>query len=256
MTADPSDTGLPVQAVGRTFDIINHLRTEGASGVTAVADGLALPKSTVHGYLDSLERGGYVVRDDGEYRLSLQFLDLGDYARSRYGLYETVKPEVDDLVAELGERAQVMVEEAGQGVYIYQTTGENAIQTDSHIGTTVNLHTTAVGKAYLAFQPEERRESFIDGELAQVTERSLVDTDALREELAEVREQGYAFNMEEKLDGMRAVGAPILDDDGVSTAAISVSGPTTRFNGSFLTDDLPQRMSQVAKVVSVKTAYS
>lgn len=255
MTADTPDSGLPVQAVGRTFGIIEHLRAEGPAGVTAVADALDLPKSTVHGYLASLEQCGFVVHEDGEYRLSLQFLDLGDYARSRYDLYETAKPEVDELVAELGERAQVMVEEDGHGVYIYQTTGENAIQTDSHIGITVNLHTTAVGKAYLAFQPETRRESLINGELAMLTKRSIGDADALREELAEIREQGYAFNMEEKIDGMRAVGAPILDD-GISTAALSISGPTTRLNGSYLTEDLPQRVNQVAKVISVKTAYS
>lgn len=255
MPGDAPEGNVPIQAVGRVFEIVEQLRADGPAGVTTIAERLDLPKSTVHGYLTSMKRCGFVMSDDGKYRLGLRFLDLGNHARGYYRLYETAKPEINELVAELGERAQVMVEEDGRGVYIYQTNGENAIQTDSHIGLAVNLHTTAAGKAYLAFQPPKRRDELVDGELETLTEHSIADPDELREELETVRERGYALNMEEKINGMRAVGAPILDD-GVSTAAISISGPTTRFNGEFFRDELPERMSRVANVIGVKTTYS
>jgi len=54
-------------------------------------------------------------------------------------LYHVVKPETDSLVEAVGERAQVMVEEGGVGIYVYQSLADQAVRTDSHIGTVVDL---------------------------------------------------------------------------------------------------------------------
>ncbi|XVH31639.1 IclR family transcriptional regulator [Haloferacaceae archaeon DSL9] len=247
---------LPIKSVGTVFNVIEHLRTEGTVSVTALATDLSMAKSTAHAYLSSLQQRGYAVKDDDGYRLSLRFLDLGDRARSHHGLYDRVKPEVDELAAVTGERVQLMVQEESAGVYIYQTQGERAVQTDSHVGTTVALHATAVGKAYLAFLPEERVLDILDASgQSPLTEFTVTDRDALLAELVEIRERGYALNMEERIKGMRAVGAPIRDDEGTSIAAISVSGPTTRLNGDRLTDELPKQIGRAARVIEIKSTY-
>jgi len=172
-------------------------------------------------------------------------------------MYEVAKAETDELVESVGERAQVMVEEEGRGVYIYQAKTDQAIRTDSHIGTTVALHATAVGKSYLAFLPREERDALHDElELEGRTENTLTDREELDAELEAVRERGYAFNDEERTTGMHAVGAPILSDDDQVLGSISVSGPTTRLHGSWYREEVPELVQQAARIIGLKATYS
>lgn len=252
-----NDTGTPsVKSVETAFKIVEALHDTGGAGVTELADDLSVPKSTVHNHLQTLRRLGYVVKADGEYRLGLRFLGLGDRARQRHSLYRVAKPETDSLVEAVGERAQVMVAENAVGIYIYQSLADQAVRTDSHVGTVVNLHATAVGKAYLAHLPDERLAGVLDRmELTRQTPNTLDDRETLRTELGEVADRGYAFNDEERTVGMRAVGAPVLSDDDRVLGGISVSGPTTRMNGSWYREEVPDMVSQSARIIGIKATY-
>ncbi|KAB1185031.1 MULTISPECIES: IclR family transcriptional regulator [Haloferax] len=254
-TGEPGGSGL-IGATKTSFGIVEHLREEGTCGVSEVSAELGISKSTAHSHLQTLAHLGYVVRVDGEYALSLKFLDLGDHARTRHALYHASIGEMDELVDAVGERGQVMVEENGRGVYIYQVKSEQGLQTDSHIGTTVDLHTTAVGKSYLAFCDEARRDDILAGDLPQLTSKTIDDREALETELAAIRERGYAFNDEERITGMRAVGAPILSDDETILGSISVSGPTTRMKGEWYHKDVPEMVTQAARVIGIRATYS
>ncbi|WP_049998899.1 IclR family transcriptional regulator [Halococcus sediminicola] len=246
-----------IGATETSFTIIELLRDHPGATITTLAEETGRSKSTVHNHLQTLRGMGYVVHEDGSYHLGLGFLDLGNAARERWNLYEIAKSEMDDLVSAVGERAQLMVEEQGKGVYIYQTKADAGIQTDSHIGATVALHATAVGKSYLAHLPPEELEPLqkqidLDGR----TDRTLTDWETLETEFETVREQGYAFNDEERLVGMQAVGAPILNDEGEALAAISVSGPTTRMSGEWYRQEVPEMVTQAARVISIRATYS
>ncbi|WP_254810205.1 IclR family transcriptional regulator [Natronosalvus amylolyticus] len=244
-----------VRAVVTSFRILEVLRESGG-GVSAIASELDLAKSTVHNHLQTLEQLGYVVADDGEYTLGLRLLDLGYHARRPYRLYEAAKPEADDIAERTGDRCQVMVREGTEGVYVYQTSGEQAITTDSHIGTRVDLHATAVGKAYLAYLPESDLEEILTSSpLEKITEKTTTDREDLLEELEEIREQGVAFNDEERILGMRAVGAPILAQDGTVLGGLSVSGPTTRFQGDRYQTEIPDIVRRSARVIGIKATY-
>lgn len=254
-TNDPAEDGL-IGATKTSFGIVEHLREEGASGVSEVATALGISKSTAHNHLQTLLRLGYLVRVESGYALSLKFLDLGDHARTRHALYHTSIGEMDELVDAVGERGQVMVEENGHGVYIYQVKSEQGLQTDSHIGTTVDLHTTAVGKSYLAFCDEAHRNDILDDDLPRLTTKTIADRAELEAELATIRERGHAFNDEERITGMRAVGAPILADDDTILGAISVSGPTTRMKGEWYHSEVPEMVKQAARVIGIRATYS
>lgn len=248
-----------VASTKTSFAIIEELaeRPDGAE-MTAIADELSVAKSTVYNHLNTLRKLGYVVKRENKYALGLEFLTLGDRARRRYSLSHFAKQEIQDIVEEVGERAQVMVEEDGRGVYIYQVKAESGIQTDSHVGTVVRLHATAVGKAYLAFLPESKRERILaEAPLSEKTPNTLTDRDDLRADLETIRERGYAVNEEEKTMGMRAVGAPIRsDDDGTVLGALSVSGPTTRLNGEWFREEIPEIVCQAVQVIGVRATYS
>jgi DNA-binding IclR family transcriptional regulator len=257
MTTNNEGNGGGVGATQTTFAIIERLRGDEGTGVSALASKLDLSKSTVHNHLQTLQQLGYVVKENGEYRLGLRFLGLGDRARQRHNLYHVAKPETDSLVEAVGERAQVMVEENAVGIYIYQSLADQAVRTDSHIGTVVNIHATSVGKAYLAHLPDDDLERILDvAELGEQTPNTLTDRQTLRAELDEIAERGYAFNDEERTVGMRAVGAPILSDDDRVLGGISVSGPTTRMNGSWYREEVPDMVTQSARVIGIKATYS
>jgi DNA-binding IclR family transcriptional regulator len=257
MHEERGSSNATVGATETSFAIVKQLERTGGAGVTELAATLDRSKSTVHKHLATLRDLGYVTKVGDTYTLGLRFLGLGDRARDRTGMYEVAKAETDDLVESVGERVQVMVEEEGRGIYIYQAKTEQAIRTDSHIGTTVTLHATAVGKSYLAFLPTEKRDALLDDlELDSRTENTLTDRTELVEELDAVRDRGYAFNDEERIAGMHAVGAPILSDDDRVLGAISVSGPTTRLSGSWYREEVPELVQQSARIIGLKATYS
>jgi len=256
---DGANTVATVSATETSFAIVEQLAgRSGGAEITALASELDVSKSTVYNHLQTLKDLGYVLKRDGAYFLGLQFLALGDSARTRTGLYPLVKDETDALVEAVGERAQVMVEERGRGIYIYQAKADQGIQTDSHIGMVVSLNATAVGKAYLAHLDEDERRRVLGAmPFLEQTPNTRTDREQLLAEFDEIREQGYAFNDEERTVGMRAVGAPIVaNDDADVVGAISVSGPTTRMTGDWYQEEVPERVCQAARVISIRATYS
>jgi len=246
-----------VGATAMSFDVIEYLLEDDGASVTEIATALGVSKSTVHAHLKTLHRLGYVIKDGSDYHLGLEFLKLGNAARDRRGLYDVAKQEVDELVSSVNEHGYVMVEEMGRGVYIYQSKTERAVQTDSQIGTTVDLHATAVGKAYLAHLDEPHRTELLDQlTLPRRTESTYTDRESFEAELASIREQGFAFNDQERFVGMRAVGAPVLGPDDRVMAAISVAGPTTRMEGERYRNELPERVTETARITGIRVTYS
>ena len=183
-----SNTSTGIRSVRTAFETLAFLRDNGGARVTEVADELSVSKSTAHSHLTTLESLGYVVKIDGVYQVGLQFLELGHHARARYSLYEAAKSEADQLVRATGERCQVMVVEDVQGTYIYQTTGEQAVQTASHIGSTVDLYCTAAGKSYLAHLPENELEAYLGKiDLSARTENTITTETELLDQLEATR---------------------------------------------------------------------
>ena len=147
-------------------------------------------------------------------------------------IYSLVEPKVEVLARETGERAQFMVEQDGQVVYLFtEAIDDAAVQTDVRPGEFVDLHSTAAGKAILAHYSEERVDEIIDNHgLESYTPHTITDRDALHRELATVREQGYAINDEERIMKQRAIGVSILDTLGQPIGGLSVSGPAHRIS--------------------------
>lgn len=239
-----------------SFALLERMKEAESVTVSELAVSLDRPKSTIHRHLATLVELGYVNKTDDEYRLSLQFLDLAENARLQRPLYSVLMPEVDDLAAKTGERAQVMVEENNRGIYIYQRTGDRAITTDSHIGKEVYLHTVASGKAYLAALPDERIEEILDDMgMLGITTNTITNREALFEEIDQVRGRGYAFNDEEEMEGIRAIGASICRNDGTAIGSLSIAAPKTRMQDELYHETYPELVTDIATVLGVKATY-
>jgi len=246
-----------VKTAETTFRILEKLNQRSEATVTELTEEFELSVSSIHNYLKTLERNGYVIKEDGKYRIGLRFLDLGGRARHNHRLYQIGKDEVTKLADETGEMANLLVDEAGMGVYLHRAHGEQAVQTDSYIGQRVHLHNTALGHAILAHLPRQRVDKIInDHGLPASTDQTITNREALHEELDKVRERNVAYDDEARLKGLRCVAVPILDNDGVIQGAISLSGPTSRFEGDRFRNELPKKLKSAANVIELNITYT
>jgi DNA-binding IclR family transcriptional regulator len=121
-----------------------------------------------------------------------------------------------------------MIVEEVQGEHIMRVgVGDN-------IGARYPAHTTSTGKLMLAALSDDELKDVLPNKLMAVTPLSITDRLLLREELAQVRQQGWAQSWEELEIGLAAVGAPVHGRDGGTIAAVSISGPTVRIDRSNL----------------------
>ncbi|WP_137285848.1 IclR family transcriptional regulator [Halorussus salinisoli] len=256
MGAPNDDGGKTIKATDKAFTIIEYLSKSGGAGVTEIANNVNVSKSTVHNHLKTLEQRDYVVNKGDRYVLGYRFLTLGGKARLRSNLYEAAKPEINWLVEETGETACVATEECGKLVYLYQARGEQAVTTDSHVGTRVLPHCTALGKAMLAHYPEDKVEELLDHHgLPEHTPNTHTTREELFKDLETIRERGYAFDDEERIEGLRCVAAPIVVGDDVH-GALSVSGPAKRLEGDWYSEELPEIVRRAMRVVEINLRYS
>ncbi|WP_254533127.1 IclR family transcriptional regulator [Natrinema gelatinilyticum] len=245
-----------IQATTRTFRIVEAVSELEEVGVTELAAHVELPKSTVHHHLMTLERAGYVVGEDGEYRPGLKFLQIGERARGQHALYQVARPEVKKLAEKTDELAGLMVEEHGEGVFIFRDGGSEAAHIDTGIGDRVPLHCTALGKVILAYLPDDRRDEIIDQHgLHAITENTITDREVLRDQLAEICDRQIAFDDEERLNGLRSVAAPVFDGTDRVIGSISVAGPMHRMQGTYFREELPEQILGVANVIELNIQY-
>jgi len=180
---------------------------------TEIADALGLPKSTVHNHLRTLATLGYLVEEDGTYRLGARYLHLGQKSRNSRTVFQHGRGAVvEALAAQSGRYCQLAVEENGETVVIQSTQwipDEGARPAQQTYPMRAHLHTNAPGKALLAHLPSERITAVIDRTgLDSWTELTVTDEDDLRSELETIREQGYAVDQGELVSGMLGVAAP------------------------------------------------
>jgi len=250
------DSSRTVEAVQTTLDIIELLLERDGAGITEIADELGRSKGTIHGHMSTLYKNEYVIKEDKTYRLSLRHLELGETVRNRLQIYDVVTEELDDLSKSCGELAQFAMPEHGQAVYIYKSAGENAVQSASSPGKREYLHCLSLGKAMMAHMSESRVNEIIDRHgLPKYTENTITAREALFEELEEIRERGYAFDREEKIQGLRCVAAPVMTKNEI-IGAISISGPASRFEGEFYEEELPSMITRSANVIEINSQFS
>lgn len=241
-----------VDSVETSCRILEALRQMHGAGVTELANHLDISKAGIHSHLATLEKNELVTRNGGTYRISLRFLDFGEFAKQNIDFYDVVNEEVQALAERTGEVAHFMVEEHGWGVYICKKRGSSGVQTASYIGDRKHLHCVGIGKAILASLPDERVDEIIDQRgLPKKTENTITTRDELFTQLEEIRERGVAFDNEEILEGLQCVAVPVSSQDQGLLGAISVAGPTSRMKGERFTEELPEIVTDTANVIQI-----
>lgn len=246
-----------LDSVEKAFDVVETLWELEGAGVTDVGEALSIPKSTVHAHLATLESKGYVVRREGEYRLSFRFLTLGEYVRQAEPLFHAARRPIDDLAERTGERVLCMTEQNGLGMVLHVGEGARSLSGDVTVGTSVYHHCSAGGKAMMAHYTPERVDDIVDRwGLPAFTDQTITDRETLLAELETVREEGIAFNREEYLRGVLAVGVPIFDDRDEIRGAVTIAGPVRRLYSERDPDALHDALLATANTIEVNLLVS
>jgi len=246
-----TDERRTVKSDERLFEILAVLREHDGIRITEIADEVGLANSSVHSHLLTLEQAGYVRKTQDGYHLGLKFLEYGTEAQRQQELYTFGREVIDELAVGTKEKTWGVIEENGQAVYVYGAQGDRSIKTYTSIGHRTHLHHLAAGKAILAELPSQRVDEIVESQgLPRYTKHTITDRSALEAELEEVRERGVAFNLEESVEGLHAVGAPVQGENGIH-GAISISGPAHRLSEELLRTELKQKILGAANELEI-----
>lgn len=222
-----------VESVSRALTLMEALAAKGRPmGLVELAQSVGLETTTVHRLLHTLKERGFVRQDGerGKYELGLKAFHVGNAVTYIAQLRKMLAPYLRDLMEDTGETSNLAIRDGWDAIYIEQIPGLQFLRMSTEVGRRIPLHSTAVGKVLMAWLPEETIEAYISqGLLQRVTHRTMVHPQTFRAELAKVRQQGHAMDLEEFEVGANCLGAPVFGRGGKVVAAVSVSGPAIRF---------------------------
>ncbi|MTH79727.1 IclR family transcriptional regulator [Paracoccus aestuariivivens] len=251
-SSDPS----PAAPSLRNLHILEVVATEArpitATEINAV---LGLPKPTIHRLVSNLELEGYLSRHlDGRAYLpgpKLREMMLGVM---RAGQHQLPRREVlMRLHEKVGETCNLSIPDGDAMIYVDRVETQWPLRIALKVGSRVPLHATSAGKAALAQMHEPELLRYLaKARLVAHTSQSITDPEALRAEIAAIRERGYSTDSEEFVSGMIAIAVPVRDRSGRFCATVSFHAPMQRLTleaGRRYVPDLQKAAEELADLI-------
>jgi IclR family KDG regulon transcriptional repressor len=247
-----SETGSS-KSLQKALRILIYMGDHGpALGVTQLASGLSLNKTTVHRLLNAMEKYDLIERnpESDRYRLGLKLHELGTRAvESR-----TLRTEAHRFLLELSrashETVSLAVPGPGGVLCLDRVDSRDSIITvRTPVGARFPAHCTAAAKAILAFLPEEEVDAILSiMGLTSYTAHTMTTVAEVKKNLREVAQRGYALDSQETERGLSGAAAPVWSRDGRVIAAVGMAGPTPRFRGKELLRKIALTKETTAKI--------
>ncbi len=199
-------------------------------GVVDAARRLAVGKGTMSRWLAAMEDAGFVDRDPVSlrYRLSTRVAVLGELARDASSLQRLAIAELQWLVSETGETANLAVLVGGEVMNVSAVESPRPIMHTGWVGRRLPCHATASGKALLAWKDTTDVRRLLPGKLPKLAERTITRMDDFLAQLGDIRANGYSVACSELEDDLAAVAAPVRDHTGLVVGALSIGAPISR----------------------------
>jgi DNA-binding IclR family transcriptional regulator len=237
---------------------ILELLARSRAGLTLpdLVDQSGLAKSSVHYLLVTLERRGYVHRNDraGRYQLGMKLFSLANSALNGLGLRQKSAPHLAALRIKTGLTVHFAILEQNEAVLISKHDGQSGPKLATWVGKRMDLHCTGLGKALIAFLPVAEVDEILQSRgLARHNENTISNPKRFREELERVARMGYALDDEEDELGMRCIGAPVFVRAGRPVAAVSIAGTTSEIvpeNIASLVAELKRTAARVGAAIA------
>lgn len=222
-----------IEALDRVIQILDLFSSDRPEWtVSEVSRELDIPKTTVWEYMRDLANAG-LLRRPGKthYRLGWRAYQLGVRARSTSEISQPARTVMLDLVEKFGQTVQLATRYGQEVAYLEKFTPQVGIRVSvNSVGERLPAHCTAVGKVLLAhLSSSELRSLYVNKKLIQMTNRSIGTFEELEQELAQIHDHGYAYEIDEAIEGMACVAAPVTNEYGNVAWALSMSFLEYRF---------------------------
>jgi DNA-binding IclR family transcriptional regulator len=209
---------------------------------------LALPKSTLHRFLVSLETHGILRRDpqDKLWRLGYRLVSWGRTAEECTGLADVARPVMRQIARATNETVTLTVYADLEVICIEKIDTRHSVRLALEVGQGRPAHAGASSKILMAFLPEsEVRAIILERGLPRLCTNTITQEDELLPNLDQIRQKGFASSVEETDPGAWGIATPIRDSRGHVVAAMGIIGPLLRF-----TDALAQEYVDICRRAS------
>lgn len=211
-----------------------------------------LPKATLYRFLQTLCNQGMLCYDAERqtYGLGVRLVRLAHAAWRHSSLAPIARPMIDALSREVGETVHLAQLDNAQVLYVDKRNAATPVAMFSAAGKVGPAYCTGVGKAMMAFLPEAELEAALAQQsFHPFTAHTIKSPEAMRRELAAIRQAGFSMDREEHEPGIICVALPILSEGGRPLGAVSVTGTTTSTSLNAL-EGLVPRMRETARQIA------
>lgn len=235
----PESVIAPVEINGdtptlRLFALLEAIASKDRfSSLQSLAEETAIPKPTLHRMLQQLERAGLLARgtDSRQYGTGVRLRKLAENLLLNDTFYGVRHGVLRTLVNEVGESCNLTALSGGEVIYLDRVDTPAPLRFYLHSGSRVPVHCSASGKLFLAgMTPAQRHRLLAHTPLEAFTPKTLIDMDALEEEIKQVKRQGFAYDNEEFLPGLLCVAVLVPSDSGRSNLCVAVQAPIMRLS--------------------------
>jgi DNA-binding IclR family transcriptional regulator len=233
-----------VNTVVKSIQILETLASTPNLGISELSRLLDMPKSSVHGILETLAATMMVEKSDqtGKFHLGVKLVELGNRAQLELDICRIAKPFLQGLNVEFDETVHLTVLDHDEVLYVDCVESRRRLRTYSVIGVRAPLYCTSVGKAILAFLDDAEIQRIVRAKgLLRITDHTITSEERLFNEVRSIRQVGYALDNMEHEEHLRCIGAPIRNARGQVFASLSLSGPAER--------NTPERLAVMAPAV-------
>jgi IclR family acetate operon transcriptional repressor len=246
-----------VKSAARILDLLELLSVvPGTVRLTDVARQMNLPKSSTSALLNTLAGRGYVDLLGDGYAISPRYRD-GDWIAGECGLMRrAARPVMESVASATGESCFLAIAVHDWHVqYVEKAVSDNPLRYDISLPTVRPAHSTSVGLALLADQPDEVLKRYLaSGKLTKLTEKTVTEPRQLREAIARVRADGHATVADSSVMGASGVAAAIRGATGQAIGALCVIAPTPRFDVA--RDAITRQVRDAARKISAQLPAS
>ena len=238
-----------IQSVDRAIRVLTALQGTRRMSLSELAARLELAPSTTHGIVRSLVEHGMVVQERGSsrYQLGPAVLRLGNVYLDTLELRSRAVPWAEDLARRTGLSVRTGVLLIDDVVIIHHEPRPDGSRQMPEVGIVIPVHASALGKAMLAFLPEDEKRVLTSGDLRSMTGETITSPDALGEQLDAIRSSGIAVEQDEAVIGESSLASPIFDSYPEAIGAIGVVIPS---DGDASSHDARDLVREAARSVS------
>lgn len=200
-------------------------------GISELAELSGMLKSTVHNIVTTFEKCGFLEKntDNSKYRLGIKLLELNNTLYMTNDLRKIVRPYMESICEFCNESVYFGIMTEHEVIYLDTVYPKGTIAGKSIIGIKAPLYCTGIGKAILAYLPDEEVNEVANMGMVPFTQNTIIDREKLLDDMAQIRKRGYSIDNMEHEYGIKCVAVPIRNIRDKVVAAISVSGPSLRF---------------------------